>query len=330
MQQELVILMGVSCASKSTYAKKFENDDRYKILSSDKLREEHNLGCNDMSVFLIIDELCSKYLSEGYSVVIDASNVSIKRHRRYLNIATKQNVKYNCIYILTHNELWLSNVKKRLKTKWSYKLGTVLFIRKRQYYGLCVPSEKIFDNITYVTKDISINQNDIDEFKQYYYENKDLFLTNPKEFFKVIYENGLLQKVIPELYACYGYNQNNKHHKDTLENHMFNVAMYYNGSEERVWTAVLHDIGKLIEGIREDDGENSSYIGHAGASTELAILILKRLNIDGLDNRKVVEIINRHMYLPYDTELSYKKKKALGEDLLNELVLFREAELSSK
>lgn len=333
MTTKLILMKGISCASKSTRVKGLKDTYNAVVLSSDTLREEYNLSDTDNSVFKIIDEKALELLTNNTSVIIDATNLSAKKHRRFKTLANKTNSKFICHYVVTHPVLWEEHAKKRIETKWTdYTMDKMYEIRQKMYQGLSFPTYLEFDEIHYHIKDIEVDDVHINQFKEYYITHLDLFLNDTKSFMLELYNNGLLEKVMPEVYNMYGYDQQNMHHKLTLENHTFKVCSgMTNKTEVNIWSALLHDVGKLTKGIKSlKPSGDYSYIGHAGASSEMSLCILNRLKFELDFSEKVSNIINKHMYLPYEGMLKKSKIDQIGEELYQTLQEFRIADINAK
>lgn len=329
MESKLILMKGISCSSKSTVANELKAKYNATILSSDDIRDELGIDYKTNDVFKIIDDRASTLLSNGSSVIIDATNLTMKKHRRYKELAKKCKVPLYCHYIITHSDIWENYAKKRIETKWTHlNMNDMYDIRQNMYLALSSPMKSEFDKIIYHITDIKIEEDFIKEFKDYYNNNLDLFLNNTKEFMVPLYENGLLEKVIPEIYNMYGFDQMSTYHELTLENHTFKVCdELVTKTEENIWAALLHDVGKLTNGIRRKKTTGYySYVGHAGASSELAMCILNRLGFDIDFCESVSTIVNKHMYLPHQGRLKDSKVKELGPDLFNKLREFRVAD----
>lgn len=336
--KKLVLMMGISCVGKSTLTKTIkEKNDNVVILSSDLLRKEYSLDEISKEVFTIIEEKTVELLSskDDVIVVIDATNLSTKKHQRWINIAKKYNTQVEIIYKITHPIIWEQYANNRIKTLWTEKtFQDMLDIRFQMYQGLVYPTLVNDNAIKIVSKDIEICKKDIDMFKSIYQTHKDMFLCNTREFINYIDEINLLEKVIPELKEIIGFNQENVHHNLTLDQHTFNVVDHYNSTEIEVWRALLHDVGKCISGIkRQREDGNYAYLGHAGGSMELSYLILKRLGFDEEFIKDVIKVISLHMTLPYQ-EVSEKTINKFnvryGKELVSELIRFRQADMNGK
>lgn len=329
MDTKLILMKGISCSSKSTVVNELKLKYNAAVLSSDDIREELGINYKSNDVFKIIDDRATNLLLSGSSVIIDATNLTMKKHRKYKELARKCNVPLYCHYTITHSYIWETYAHNRIRTKWTHlSLNDMYDIRQNMFLALSFPMKPEFDKIIYHITDITIDKKFINEFKDYYNNNLDLFLNNTKKFMAPLYANGLLEKVIPEIYDMYGFDQKNTYHELTLENHTFKVCdELIHKTEENIWAGLLHDVGKLTTGIkREKDNGNYSYVGHAGASSELAMCILNRLGFDLDFCENVSIIVNKHMYLPHQGRLKDSKVKELGPDLLDKLREFRVAD----
>lgn len=89
----LTIMVGIPGSGKSTLAAKFAVHENAIILSSDKLRGIIGVDENDQSVshavFTTMRAMAAYFLSEGKSVIIDATNVSKKARHPFVEIGRK-------------------------------------------------------------------------------------------------------------------------------------------------------------------------------------------------------------------------------------------------
>ena len=333
MSNTLILMKGILCAGKSTIVDKLKQEYNAVLLSSDTLRQIYSLDQMSNEVFDIITKMAHDSLKQGRNVIIDETNLTHKRHRHYLQIAKKHNAKFECHYVIAHPYIWEQNAQKRIDEAWhDYDMDRMYMVRQSMYKGLGYPFEKEFDKITYHVTDIEVDKFSLDYVKHFYQNHKDTFLNNTEQFFATLYHCGFLKDVLPELYAIYGFNQENKHHNLTLEKHTYRLCQNLQDKNEvMVWAGVLHDLGKVTNGIkqRHDDG-NCSYIGHQGASTEIAHCILTRLGFERDFVQEVCEIVNKHMFLSYGDEISKKSIDFLGQELYNKLVAFRESDMNAK
>lgn len=346
-KNKIIILMGISCSGKSSLIKEYMEENLLEIskgttlvLSTDKLREKYSLDKTSKEVFPMIDNEIEEFLkTKGKTVLIDSTNLSIKRHQHLINLSNKITkntgigIDLEVWYKITHPSIWEKYANNRISNKWtSFTMEKMFDIRQSMFRGLGYPIN--INVVKFFSDDIAINEDDISEFLVLYERHKEIFINDTENFITKIDNIGLLEMVLPEIKKMIGFNQQNANHTLTLDKHVFSVANNYEKTEIGIWTALLHDVGKTVNGIKQakEDG-GYSYIGHAGASTELAYLILKRLKFDEAFIVEVMKVISFHMVLPY-TEISEKTlnrmKNRYGEKLFNRISNFRLADISAK
>lgn len=310
----LILEKGLNSNLKDCIRDNTANKYNAKIIDGSKLNTTDKNKIN-----LYVEKEAYKNLLDGENVLIKGKNLSKKSHTKAQNIKNKINCTTMCNYILINPYLLDLNDRN------------ILMQRKSFYEKLVFPLETEFDDVNLCIKDRILDRDDIRKFLKFYYDNYKLFINDTESFINKCNEIGLLEKVIPELHSIINFNQENTHHKLTLDKHTFKVCENLPKEEFWIWTGLLHDIGKVFPGIKErsEDG-NHTYFGHAGASCELSICILKRLGFDIDFIKKVASIISYHMYLPYEGTLSKKKIKKLGEDFYNDLITFRKADMNKK
>jgi protein phosphatase len=89
----LVMTVGVSGCGKSTWGKKFAQENNIIYLSSDETRAKFGKGEDDQSVtpavFSYLNHEVDRLLSTGNSVMVDATNINRKDRRKFLDAALK-------------------------------------------------------------------------------------------------------------------------------------------------------------------------------------------------------------------------------------------------
>ena len=101
LHNEMVIMIGFPGSGKSTFVK--NNFSNYKILSGDELKTEAK----------IIKEI-NKNIGES-SIVIDATNPSKDKRKKFIDIANSYNIPVRCIYMNVSKEQALLQNNKRDK-----------------------------------------------------------------------------------------------------------------------------------------------------------------------------------------------------------------------
>jgi len=137
---------------------------------------------------------------------------------------------------------------------------------------------------------------------------KMLRLENPEIALEDLLETGILQAILPEVYACKGVPQPTEYHQegDVWEHVKLCVASCTtdHGADVRL-AAFFHDIGKaetfaLEERIRFDK--------HAEASAALTEKIMKRFQVSNERKKKMVWLIEHHMMMGSFQDLSETRK----------------------
>jgi tRNA nucleotidyltransferase (CCA-adding enzyme) len=178
--------------------------------------------------------------------------------------------------------------------------------------------------ITESCKDLYENLNKIsverirEEFNKVLISNSDKLKTG--------YSLKLTNCWISELNGLEEFNQDNPYHGYSLFDHTLESTKLMENTLHLKLTMLLHDLGK-VETRTIDDVGIAHYYGHPGASTNIALKILKRLKYDNETIEKVLTLIKYH-----DCELRSRKsiKKMLnriGEDLLRDLIKVKWADI---
>ena len=119
MNKELTVFMliGTPGSGKSTWASKRENHDAQRIISTDDIREELSGDPSNQSVsaqsFAIARKRLQEYLSEGHSVVIDATNMYRKTRKDFLDIAKANDAKTVAVVFEVTKETAIERNAKR-------------------------------------------------------------------------------------------------------------------------------------------------------------------------------------------------------------------------
>ena len=303
----LIVMCGLQSSGKSTKAKElaesFDKDQKVVILSSDKVREDYP-GISNDKVFAKLYADMNYWLRFGDTVIIDATNITIKARRQIF-----QNLKEDCFkmcYIMnTPYEECLERLRKRNNSDYPNKIPEEVL--KRYLYSFEIPFyEEGWDNIK------------LDRVP----EQKDSF----------DYLTDLLKK-------SNGFNQNNKHHTQDLLTHMTNVSYYLKDrvtdNLPLVVAGQYHDIGKLFTQFYKEGDPNAHYYNHENVGTyRLMCNACLAWNDNYLDssplieeNLKILFYINYHMLMNnIKTDKSIKKWQGIFKDKFDDLKLFNEAD----
>lgn len=116
---KLIMLVGVAGSGKSTIAMRIVSQMKESVvlLSSDTIRGEiygdENCQKNPGRVFDILHQRAVKALSQGISVVYDATNLSCKRRMNFLKSITHIDCRKECVVVVTTPE----DIEERMKSR---------------------------------------------------------------------------------------------------------------------------------------------------------------------------------------------------------------------
>jgi tRNA nucleotidyltransferase (CCA-adding enzyme) len=137
-----------------------------------------------------------------------------------------------------------------------------------------------------------------------------------------------MKYIIPEIYECVEFDQNNVHHDLTVYDHLICTVEETSDKLLISLAALLHDIGKPICYIQDENGQGHFY-GHNIVSADMAKEILTRMKYDTLTIEKVYILIREHMgKIPFLSNSSIKKFiNRVGKDNLDELFELMDADI---
>ena len=281
---KLLILIGLQGSGKSTWADEYKKYD-VKVVSSDKIREEHNWQIDNASVFNEFYKRIDEHLANGYDVIADATNITIKSRRPFF-----ERIKTKCCKIGIVFNTPIEICKRRVER------------RNQEESQKIVPLEVLEKYMA--SFQIPFKEEGFDE----------LWLTNPGVFNQ--------DKYIEIVNEMNTFDQKNSHHNYTLGQHSQIVENLIQRSTLNfpVGCGILHDIGKLLTQTFGADGE-AHYYNHANVGT---YFVASHPELCVRDIFNVLFIINYHM-MPFDwkTEKAIKKWTAIfGEKNIELLKTF--------
>jgi len=143
----IILLVGISGAGKSTWANKFlQNNPQYIYLNADKMRlimtgDESNQDKN-YQVFQTLEHMASYLMSLGNNLIIDNTNYNKKNRLIWNRLATAFNYNKEWIVFKTPLEQCILNNEKRFR-------NVPTEVIKRQYENMTIPLDE-GGKITYV------------------------------------------------------------------------------------------------------------------------------------------------------------------------------------
>ena len=305
----LNIIIGIPGSGKSNYAKKYLLINNSVYLSSDDIRVElygfEDQTHNDV-VFETMKKRTLNALKEGKDVIYDATNLNKKRRNSIINEARKLGVQIDAYLCCTPINIILERNITRVERQ--------------------LPWDKLVQMIQSIESPM-------------YYEGFDNIYLVDGGMYNDVYDYNFLIK------ECSGYNQDNPHHYETLEEHIKAVTKkaeslgetlkLRNDAEILRQAARYHDFGKLYTKSFNDKKEHYVYYGHDKVSTYLYLCHVRKQNmIDDLNRVRLYDrhyqtaaLILNHMEWYRREDMTPIKELFNDDDLYYMLELLHEADL---
>jgi len=113
----LILLVGVSGSGKSTWGKKFAQENNIIYLSSDEYRAKFGKGETDQSitpvVFAYLEKKVKELLSQGKSVMVDATNLTRRDRKGFINAANETGAYKIAVVFEVDREELIARQEKR-------------------------------------------------------------------------------------------------------------------------------------------------------------------------------------------------------------------------
>lgn len=153
--------------------------------------------------------------------------------------------------------------------------------------------------------------------------NKLLLSAKPSRGLRLLLDAGLLEWVLPEVYACVGVEQNIKYHRYDVFGHTCAVVDNVPPKLCVRYAALLHDTGKPRARATDADGVDH-FRGHAVFSEELARTAMDRLRLDNHTKERVVRLVRHHDRVIEDNKKAVRRTLSkCGEDLFLDLLALK-------
>ena len=305
----LNIMIGIPGSGKSNYAKKCLINDNTEYLSSDGIRIElygfEDQTHNDV-VFETMKKRTLNTLRNGKDVIYDATNLSKKRRSGIISEARKLSAQINAYLCCTPINIILERNITRVERQ--------------------LPWDKLVQMIQSIEPPM-------------YYEGFDNIYLIDGGMYNDVYDYNFLIK------ECSGYNQDNPHHYETLEEHIKAVTKKAESLGEKLTlrndaeilrqAARYHDFGKLYTKSFNDKKGYCVYYGHDKVSTYLYLCHIRKQNlIDELNRVRLCDshyqtaaLILNHMEWYRREDMTPIKELFNDDDLYYMLELLHEADL---
>jgi predicted kinase len=270
----LIMMVGVSYSGKSYIAERLSEAGNIEIISSDRLRLELYGDENDQEhnheLFIELHRRIREYLMSGKSVVYDATNLSAKRRKAFLNEIKNIQCYKECMVVVAP----IKTLKHRHKTRKRVVPWEVIEGQIKKFN--CPDTSEGWDRVMLM-----------DSKHHCYLSCISSYLTLYLELLKSIFIS-----------------HNNPHHKKTIGCHMVSAAINYYKNYHPLYNKFLiskavlfHDIGKpFCKSFKNSRGCKTStahYYGHENVSSYL--WLAHSLVFNDAERLAVGTLINWHM-----------------------------------
>lgn len=268
-----LMVVGLPGSGKSTYIEKYYSN--YRVHSSDAIREELSGDVNNQDinkqVFSTLHKRVKDDLVAGHNVVYDATNISWKRRKAFLQELKNINCHKECVLMATPFELCVQRNNERDRV-------VPYFVIERMYKNFDIPwYNEGWDSIVIA------------------YANSDA-MTQYGDWSRFIVDH-------------LDFAQDSKWHTETLGDHCLKTLQYVETREadltpgnilETKIAAALHDCGKpFCKAFKDSRGEPSEfahYYNHENVGAYNSLFYGKE---DGVDSLLVAALIRYHMVLHF-------------------------------
>lgn len=148
----------------------------------------------------------------------------------------------------------------------------------------------------------------------------------PSDWIEAERESGRLERFFPELFACFGMEQNRFHRYDVYHHLIYACDAAPLKISIRL-SALFHDIGKAV--TRKGSGQEFTFYNHEIRGTEIAYRVLNRWGLPSGLVKKVTLLVRYHMFHYQDqwTDSAVRRiLKKIGRENLEDLFMLRVAD----
>lgn len=167
---------------------------------------------------------------------------------------------------------------------------------------------------------------------------------NPVEALQLAHRWGILRYLLPEVDACFGFNQYNPNHDLDVGQHLLAVLHHIcelTDDPELRLAALLHDIGKPDSFWMDDNGVGHFYehpdhpesANHADLGADKARAALRRLRYSNDQVKRIGDLVQHHMFPDFRTPTGARRlvRKLNGDfGMAHDLVRLHRADVAGK
>lgn len=301
----MTMMVGLPASGKSTYAKEIAKENNAIVLSSDAIRWELFGDETDQShnqkVFQELHKRAKEWLCVGRDVIYDATNISSKRRRAFLNELKKIDCIKNCVIIATPYEQCLKNNRDRARQvpEWAIERMYRKWQTPHWFEG--------WDNVTIE-----------------YWDDK--HFVRPTEVADSLLDFDQKNPHHTKTLGGHLFSTFRLCNLDSFDDAEAYVIMN---------AALMHDCGKpFTQTFKNAKGEPSDiahYYNHEGVSAYESLFLLPVYEEDIIDTINISALVTWHMQ-PYffehnnNEKLHYKYKRIWGAEFYNMVMTLHEAD----
>lgn len=310
---KFIMLVGLPASGKSTVAEYLKNNG-FTVHSSDSIREELfadvNAQDNNSEVFSILHKRVKHDLSKGISCVYDATNMSMKRRKVFLDEIKKFDCEKICMLFAISVEICKERNQERDR-----QVSDEVYDKMLKSFWVPMYYEG-WDRIVFITEK---------NYNYYYPIDKTMNFEQHNKHHQLKLFDHMFQAA---KYVC-NYSDNE-----------FKKSQRY---KNLIAATLNHDIGKLFTQTFVDKKgritEDAHYYGHESYGTyiyllsELYSVIDTELTSELYDIMYRTALINWHMrpliVWKQSEKARMRDRKLIGEDMYNDIMLLHEADLAA-
>lgn len=298
---KIIMMVGLPASSKSTIADELSIKGNAIIHSSDNLREKLFGDINECNrneeLFKVLHRRIKEDLKNGNNVIYDATNISHKKRKIFLDQLKNVDCRKICYLVATPYEICLEQNLHRERKVPEYVI-------KKMYLSFYIPQYyEGWDEINIVWN-YNLYDFPFDELK----EKTNISQDNPHHTL-TIYDH------------CVKCRDNVKEQTDDIH---LNIAALY------------HDIGKVFtkqfKNSKGEDTDIAHYYNHHLVSAYDSLFYLKKCNLSKEDILEITNYIQWHMQ-PFFMDTEKAKSKFInlvGQEFYDKLLILHEADKRAK
>lgn len=157
-----------------------------------------------------------------------------------------------------------------------------------------------------------------------------ILLSQNPDYFKLLFDTGILFHILPELHNCFLTPQNCRWHAYDVGTHTMEALKASESNFLVRWALLLHDIGKVDTRSTDNKG-NDHFYGHSEVSVKKGSDILTRLKFDNESRDKILKLVKYHDRMIEPREKTVRRSLGqLGEEIFFLLLKVKHGDLNGK